>query len=172
MITMNTTTNYKALDIASFFIKKGVSPLKLQKLLYYSQVWFFVKNKNKLFEDKISAWIFGPVVYDVWSNFKFVKRCSIIPESRANEASLNDVVLNHLEDVWKAYGHLSGSELVDLSHSELPWKNSRKGLLDNEPSDNEVIIDKSTTVDFILGLSDHIPTPKIEGKSLGRYSSF
>lgn len=37
------------LNIASFFVKKGVSPLQLQKLLYYAQVWFFVKHGNRLF---------------------------------------------------------------------------------------------------------------------------
>ena len=76
-------TNYRALDVSSFFIKKGVSPLKLQKLLYYSQLWFFVKNDKRLFDDRIQAWIYGPVVYDVWANFKFMKRSSIIPNNRA-----------------------------------------------------------------------------------------
>lgn len=164
-------TTYRALDISSFFIKKGVSPLKLQKLLYYSQLWFFVKNDKTLFDDRIQAWIYGPVVYDVWANFKFMKRSSIIPNRRAVNLDLNDLTVNHLNDVWKSYGHLSGSDLVDLTHNDLPWKTSRKGLLSNQPSDKEVIINKDTTVDFALDSHNKIPIVKTQN-TLGHYSNF
>lgn len=164
-------TNYRALDISSFFIKKGVSPLKLQKLLYYSQLWFFVKNDKMLFNDRIQAWIYGPVVYDVWVNFKFMKRSSIIPASRAVDLDLDDLTFNHLCDVWESYGHLSGSDLVDLTHDDLPWKNSRKGLLTNQPSDKDVFINKYTTVDFILDSHSRIPFVGTQN-TLGHYSNF
>jgi uncharacterized phage-associated protein len=164
-------TNYSALDISSFFIKKGVSPLKLQKLLYYSQLWFFVKNDKMLFNDRIQAWIYGPVVYDVWANFKFMKRSSIIPISRANNLNLDDLTLNHLIDVWKSYGHLSGSDLVDLTHNDLPWKNSRKGLLSIQPGDKDVIINQNTTIDFTLDSHNRIPVVNTQN-TLGHYSNF
>jgi uncharacterized phage-associated protein len=163
-------TTYSALDISSFFIKKGVSPLKLQKLLYYSQVWFFVKKDCSFFQDRIKAWIYGPVIYDVWSDFKYMKRSSIIPISRASNTLLDDIAISHLDEVWSSYGHLSGSDLVDLTHNELPWKNSRKGLLNNEPSDNEVIIDKLTTADFHLNSENKIPFV-VTKNSLGNYSN-
>ena len=164
-------TNYRALDVSSFFIKKGVSPLKLQKLLYYSQLWFFVKNDKRLFDDRIQAWIYGPVVYDVWANFKFMKRSSIIPNNRAVNFDLDDITVNHLNDVWESYGHLTGSDLVDLTHNDLPWKNSRKGLLRNQPSDKEVIINKDTTVDFALNSHNRIPIVNTQN-TLGHYSNF
>ncbi|AIN73392.1 DUF4065 domain-containing protein [Flavobacterium psychrophilum] len=164
-------TNYSALGISSFFIKKGVSPLKLQKLLYYSQLWFFVKNDRMLFDNKIQAWIYGPVVYDVWANFKFMKRSSIIPSSRAVVLNLDDIIVNHLNDIWLSYGHLTGSDLVDLTHNDLPWKNSRKGLLGNQPSDKEVIINKDTTVDFTLDSYNRIPVV-ITQNTLGYFSNF
>ncbi len=164
-------TNYTALDISSFFIHKGVTPLKLQKLLYYSQLWFFVKNDKKLFKDRIQAWIYGSVVYDVWANFKFMKRSSVIPSSRALNIALDNITLSHLNEVWESYGHLTGADLVDLTHSELPWKNSRKGLLSNQPSDKEVIINKDTTVNFILDAYNSIPIVNTQN-TLGHYSNF
>lgn len=163
--------NYRALDISSFFIKKGVSPLKLQKLLYYSQLWFFIKNDKMLFNDRIQAWIYGPVVYDVWAKFKFMKRSSIIPDHRAVSLDIDDLTLNHLNDVWKSYGHLNGSDLVDLTHNDLPWKNSRKGLLSNQPSDNDVLINKHTTVNFSLDSHNRIPVVTSQN-TLGHYSNF
>lgn len=163
---------YKAYDIASFFIKKGVSPLKLQKLLYYAQVWFFVKKNDSLFEDDIQAWVFGPVVYDVWSNLRFIKRGDIIPLRKATDAINDTDTLQHLNDVWNAYGSLSGAQLVDATHQELPWKNSRKGLLTNQPSNQVVLINKSTTQDFILDKRDLIPLAKIDDTATGKYSNF
>lgn len=164
-------TNYTALDISSFFIKKSISPLKLQKLLYYSQVWFFVKNEQTIFNDKIKAWIYGPVVYDVWSAFKYMKRSSTIPIKRASNPVFEDSIIIHLENIWTSYGHLSGADLVDLTHNELPWKNSRKGLLKDDPSDNEVIIDKHTTANFFLDSQNKIPFVN-KRNSLGHYSNF
>jgi len=143
------TPNYKAIDIASFFIKKGVSPLKLQKLLYYSQVWYFVKTREKLFPDIISAWVYGPVIHNVWSEFKYMKRTDIIPSSRACNAELSGIQ-SHLDDIWGVYGLLSGSDLVDLSHSELPWMNARIGLKPTESSQQIVRINSHNTQDFKL----------------------
>ena len=162
--------NLKALDVASFFIKKGVSPLKLQKLLYYAQLWFFVKNKEKLFDNEISAWIYGPVVYEVWNEFKFVKRNAIIPKFRASNPDLS-LVNDYLDDIWSSYGHLSGAQLIDLTHNEKPWKNSRKGLLSHIPSRNEVVINTNTTTDFMLMPNNTIPRMANE-HSLGNYSNY
>ena len=56
----------RALDVALYFIKKGVdekNPItnkKLQKLVYYSQAWSLVLNNEKLFNEKIEAWVHGP----------------------------------------------------------------------------------------------------------------
>lgn len=160
---------YTAIDIASFFINKGVTPLQLQKLLYYSQLWFFVKSGKYLFANSIKAWIYGPVIHSVWDNFRYMKRSSVIPLVRAKNVDLSDIS-GHLDNIWKAYGHLSGSQLVDLSHSELPWKTSRVGLLDDTPSDKVVSIDKATTKDFKLDYNNQIPI--IQNKlSLGAYSN-
>lgn len=166
---MSNFKTYSAIDISSYFIKRDVSPLKLQKLLYYSQLWFFVKNRKPLFNDMISAWIFGPVVYSVWSSFRFIKRTDIIPSNKCVNVDLNDV-LYHLDDVWNAYGHLSGSQLVELTHQDKPWLNSRKGLLNNQPSGNIVEINSLTVSDFSLNPDNTIPKVAFS-KSLGHFSS-
>src|SRR5690606_17754815 len=147
-------------DIAPFFVRKGVSPLKLQKLLYYSQVWFIKKHNINLFVDPIKAWVFGPVVSPIWTKFKVVRRNDIItPFSHFYPfpTVLPQQTTQHLEDVWNSYGHLSGSELVDLTHAELPWKMSRIGLLDNQPSDNDIILNSTTLSGYQLDSFGNIP---------------
>jgi len=169
-MTTLSNNNLSALDVSSYFIKQGVTPLKLQKLLYYSQVWYFVRFNKILFNDKIKAWILGPVVYDVWDNFKYMKRSSIIPTSRAKDIDFDSAILAHLFDVWNSYGHLSGSDLVDLTHDDLPWLLARKGLLKDQPSGRDVDIDRLTTVDFKLDINGNIPVIS-PGSSFGRYSN-
>ncbi|MCO7721944.1 DUF4065 domain-containing protein [Myroides odoratimimus] len=163
---------YTALDISNFFISKGgVSPLKLQKLLYYSQVWYFVKKKNSLFSDNIGAWVYGPAIYNVWSNFRFMKRSSDIPKFRAKEINFPNNTLSHLEDVWNAYGHLTGAQLVDLTHSEKPWTISRQGYLDDQPSDKFITIDDYTTSDYQLTQNNTIPKAIMPLNALGSFDN-
>ena len=157
---------YNALQIASFYIKKGVTPLKLQKLLYYSQVWFFVKEESYLFEDRIEAWIYGPVVKDVWQVYKYMRKGINIHRDKLDKPiSLDNDTKNHLEEVWKAYGHLKGLELVELTHSEIPWRDQRFGLLPHEPSDRLLSINKETTQGFNLENDKTIPIINTQVKS-------
>ncbi|MGH2922383.1 MAG: Panacea domain-containing protein, partial [Gaiellaceae bacterium] len=39
---------------------------KLQKLLYYCQVWHLVWEGKPLFSERIEAWSNGPVVRDIY----------------------------------------------------------------------------------------------------------
>ena len=163
---------YSAIDISSFFILKGTSPLKLQKLLFYTQIWFFVKTNKYLFRDKVSAWIYGPVIYDVWNKFRFIKRTAIIPEKKVQEKiNFTHDVEKHLEEIWNIYGNFTASELVELTHEEIAWKESRLGLLKNEPSQKEVFINKNTTKNLHLH-NNTIPLQSFKVfKKGGRYSN-
>lgn len=164
---------YDAIQLTPAFIDKGTSPLKLQKLLYYSQLWFYVKTGGRLFSDDIKAWIYGPVVRDVWNRYKIMRRSDIIPKTdyfTSDRVALHPDVEKHLNDVWDAYGHLSGADLVDLTHSELPWLHSRNGLLSNQPSDNQILINDYTTSDFSLDEHGNIPKAA-HPHSLGYFTS-
>ena len=139
-----------AIDIASFFVNKGVSPLQFQKLLYYAQVWYFVKTNHWLFSDEIKAWKYGPVTPDVWQYFKYMRMTDIIPTHKLSHRNLPVQFNEHLQEVWDAYGHLTCSQLVDLSHRELPWQSSHIGPLSRQPSRKPVVINKNTTRDYVL----------------------
>jgi len=51
-------------DIAAYILRaRGeMSPMKLQKLVYYSQAWSLVWDDAPLFSERIEAWANGPVV--------------------------------------------------------------------------------------------------------------
>ena len=67
----------RAIDVANFIVTEGIDKgltinnLKLQKLLYYSEVDSLLNRKRKsLFEDDIEKWKLGPVVPSVYHEFK------------------------------------------------------------------------------------------------------
>ena len=57
-------------DIAKYILERTgeITSIKLQKLVYYSQVWNLVWDEEPLFYEQIEAWANGPVIpvlYDV-----------------------------------------------------------------------------------------------------------
>lgn len=119
-----------------------ITPLKLQKLLYFIQSWYIVNfNKDLLFEELPEAWVNGPVYRSIYDDFKksFFKNdrinSNIKDEKKMAEKLkqvLSDAKLTHNQeeliiDVLKVYAPMSEEELIFLTHSALPWNNARKG---------------------------------------------
>lgn len=74
----------KALDVAKYVLsltdeKSGntISNLGLQKLLYYVQGYYIACFNKPLFEENILAWDHGPVVKEVYEEYKKYKYNSI-----------------------------------------------------------------------------------------------
>src|SRR4051794_9267350 len=67
---------YSAKSIANFFIglaaAKGekLSPMKLQKLLYYACGWYAGYTGQPLIDEAIEAWDYGPVIPSIYHEFK------------------------------------------------------------------------------------------------------
>ncbi len=67
---------YNALEIASYIINysseigKPEINLKLQKLLYYAQCYFFCNFNIACFKDPLVHWRYGPVVEVVYRHYK------------------------------------------------------------------------------------------------------
>jgi uncharacterized phage-associated protein len=116
-----------------------ISPLKLQKILYYSQAWSLVFLDHSLFEDVPEAWANGPVYRAIWDEYKikaqrheklvFENNYNLEAEYKKRTDSLNlDVNQSELLDsVLKKYSSYPSGYLVYLTHSELPWNEARKG---------------------------------------------
>lgn len=107
---------------------------KLQKLLYYAQAWNLVFNEKKLFEEEIEAWIHGPVVPVVYTEFKEFGRLPIVRDVECNEDMFTRAELKTLREVWSVYGKFDGDYLEILSHSEDPWIIARGTAEANESS--------------------------------------
>ncbi len=160
---------HTAIDVSAFFIQKGVTPVKLQILLYYTNVWFFAKHRKPLFADQIETWIYGPVVPNVWDNFKYVKIGDAIPAFRAKLVQLDSIADLHLNDIWNAYGHLSASQLLDIVIPELNLYLAQSIKLDTRPSGHKITLGSAIAIKYKL-INAQIPRAQ-EKYALGHISS-
>jgi len=143
----------KMLLTISYIFKKAeeITPLALQKILYYIQGIYMVLFGKELFSEECEAWIHGPVfkdVYEVFRDFKYNpiddKRFSML-QNRFNE--LADDEKKIIDLVLESFGMYSGKTLEQITHEETPWLDARNGYLPEEPS-NEVISKESIATYF------------------------
>ena len=125
-----------ALDIAKYILciaqENGdlITNLKLQKLLYYAQAWFMVNNDGeRLFEDEIEAWQYGPIVKAVYNEYKRFGRQAIELEDcnlKTDFGFLSDNVKTFLDEFCQEYFRYSAFEMVASTHQEKPWQEAVK----------------------------------------------
>lgn len=135
---------------AAYIIAKcgDVTPLQLQKMLYYTQACFIIFYSRFAFADECEAWIHGPVYKNVYEKYKDYRYDAISSTAKIpNLKSEEEVILNL---VIENFGRYSGKALEDFTHKELPWLKAREGLSENEPStrviDNNLIFEYFTDI--------------------------
>ena len=101
-----------------------LSNLKLQKLLYYAQGLHLALYQTPLFEEPIMAWQYGPVVVNVYHEYKDYPGAIPIPENFSNEY-LDSKQLELIEEVYNVFGQFSAFKLVEMTHNEPPWKSTQ-----------------------------------------------
>lgn len=148
-----------AIDIAKYILTLSpMSPLKLQKLLYFSYEKFLTTTGEQLFKDPIYAWKHGPVVESVYEVFKgygsqdipYEEDDSIIinsPEFSVSPSFMRILTSEHgsttvgiIHDILLEYNELNAWQLVDLTHEAgKPWSKVYK-IGKNKLITDEVIL--------------------------------
>lgn len=130
-------------DVAKAFLSfESMTHKKLQKLCYYAQAWYYTLFGKPLFDEEFQAWIHGPVCPSLYSVYKEYGWLDIEKEERIPpNIAANKEIINLLEQVYRIYGNLSGDELERLTHSEEPWREARRGLKPNVPSNARIELD-------------------------------
>ncbi|NML41572.1 SocA family protein [Chitinophaga sp. G-6-1-13] len=131
-----------------------ISPLKLQKLVYYAQAWHLVVFNQLLFSEPIQAWVHGPVVPSLYQRFKDNCRdCLIgINTNGLEKTNFSTETEDLLNEVYSIYGEHSASYLEELTHREMPWIMARKGLPLYQRS--EEVITVESMIDYYKALKN------------------
>lgn len=121
-----------------------ITPLALQKLLYFAQGFQKAFHSEFMFEEDCEAWSHGPVyrrIYEKYRNYGYLP----IEEDRQNRYShLSKEEREMLKAVAEYFGCYSGKVLERMTHEEEPWRNARRNT-DEGASSSEVIQKESMT---------------------------
>ncbi len=104
---------------------KNLDEMKMHKLMYFSQRESLMSHNEPLFEEEFLGWKYGPVLQSVRNEYK--NKGSNPPFYKVN-CCLAESEKNLLSSVMDRYGNLSSWKLSSLSHAELSWRKSRRGL--------------------------------------------
>lgn len=128
--------------VANYFIRRAhdagepISPLKLQKLVYYAQAWYLAIHGKPLMDEEFQAWVHGPVNPRLYSRFRGygwqpIQEDVAVPKLRKE-------VVEFLDEVWDVYGGFTAVALERMTHNERPWKAARAGLPPDAASNAEI----------------------------------
>lgn len=147
-------TSVSVLDVAKYVLSKYDVPLtamKLQKLCYYSQAWTLVWSGQPLFKEPTEAWANGPVVRALFNRHRGRYALRESELGAGDLQKLSPQQRAYVDAVMDAYGAMTASQLSLLTHSELPWKAARSGIVDGARSD--AVISAEVMKEFYTGLS-------------------
>ena len=127
------------MTIASYIVNRyqaergeRIDEMKLHKLLYFTQREALIQTGEPLFGQEFQGWRFGPVAADIRKPYK----------DDAFDPSVCDADLGDakaiLDSVFENYAAKDSWSLSRLSHGEICWKKSRKGVAPGENSSNAI----------------------------------
>lgn len=102
-----------------------VTNMKLNKLLYYSQMIALGKTGKSLFNEGLEAWKHGPVCREVYRTYSKYKANTIPPVIHGGQ-SLSIEKKRLIDITVKKFGTLSAYQLRQRTHDETPWINAWK----------------------------------------------
>lgn len=142
--------------------KKEISPIKLQKSLYFCFAYwgaFVRKSLNNeyveeninlseyLFPEKFQAWIYGPVIPEIFRlyNAKNLEYMNLNPDTIFNEEQ--SIVKETIDSLLDELFVTSDFKLVSVSHEDNCWK---KNFDINCPTHNIVIEPQDIISEYTL----------------------
>ena len=141
--------------VANNFIEKAlkenisITPLKLQKLVYFLYRSYLVATNNQLFTERFETWTYGPVVPSLYSEFNSYGDRTIktfAKDSQENIFMVNEtgIFKKCIDDVWENYKDYSGMELSRITHKPgTAWSKAKSNnclYLNDEDIKNEISV--------------------------------
>ncbi|WP_419573833.1 Panacea domain-containing protein [Pyramidobacter piscolens] len=135
--------SYDVKDVAKYIItyfskmRRPVTHLKLQKLLYFVWIDYYKAHKKYLFEEEMCAWQLGPVSPSVYSDYCAYGAMPI--DREYDEIAISEKDRAYLNEDLEQYILTDPYELVNRTHqSGTPWSeiiNNGLGLRNTIPFD-------------------------------------
>ena len=111
-----------------------IDEMKLHKLLYFAQRESLAITNEPLFEGEFEGWKYGPVCKEIRNS---ITRDGIIDY----DSDISDECKYIINNIILEYGALASWKLSELSHKEISWRNSRKGILEGRNGNKKLKLD-------------------------------
>lgn len=134
----------KALDVAKYILflanqlGDNITSIRIQKELFFIYGEFLSINNKKLFNEKILAWEHGPVIKEVYNNYRNFELCDIITDIPCLDdiKYIDDKILEFIKLSFLTHRKYKDCEIVGKSHdANGPWAKTKK----NEIIDDSII---------------------------------
>lgn len=130
-----------------------VTPMKLQKLLYYVKVWSLVDG-HPLVQADFKKWEYGPVNPDLWRRFQEYGDAPIPREDVAHSPSPTGYSKRLADFILNCYGPFSALSLSAMTHKEAPWRETPKNAVIPEQAMHDYYSTQWFAKNFPLGARD------------------
>ena len=143
------------LDFATKYLLhqcEDITPLALQKALYYIQGFYYAFHEEFIFNEDCQAWVHGPVYRDIYFRYCNYKFDPIKVEGDFDTSVFTVSEKMIIDSVIKNLCCYSGKVLEQFTHSEIPWLTTRGDLSATELS--ERVIDKKRIGDYFVAIKD------------------
>jgi putative zinc finger/helix-turn-helix YgiT family protein len=119
-------------------ICEDITPLALQKVLYYIQGFYYAFMDEFIFEEDCEAWAHGPVFPNIYHRYSSYRFDPIDGSVTCDEPVLTIYEKTIIDSIIKNLCCYSGKILERFTHSEMPWLITR-GDLPVSASSNRII---------------------------------
>lgn len=136
--TQNTKTK---IDLAIEYLLsqcEDITPLALQKALYYIQGFYYAFYNTFLFSEECEAWVHGPVYRDIYFRYRDYRFDPIEGNDEFDDSVFTSSEKAILDSVIKNICCYSGKVLEGFTHSETPWLSTRGELSPTAVSDRTI----------------------------------
>ena len=133
---------------------EDITPLSIQKLLYYVQGFYYMFTEKYIFKEDCEALESGPIyksIYDRYKSFGIEFVNEDILSSKLPE--LDDMERNITESVIKFFGCYSGKVLEEMTKNEAPWIFTRTNIIKAQGTCK--VIEKNLITQYFYGLKEN-----------------
>jgi len=141
-------------SIVRYVLNKGedITPMTLQKALYYIQGFYYAFYEDYLIVDDCEAWTHGPVYRNIYNRYSDYNYGKIEKPAFIDDSSFTNMEKGLIECVVKYICCYSGKILEGFTHQEAPWLLARIGLPAREASNR--IISKGEIGAYFSGIKE------------------
>lgn len=135
---------YKVLDVCKYVVyysnskSYGISNLRLQKILYFIQAYFFRIKHTPCFSDEIEAWDFGPVVPCAYHEYKQFGAGEIPDYRKPDKEIIKGKDADIIRGVVDLLSEYSTTQLVEITHKQFPWRRNYVPYANNIISKHDI----------------------------------